>query len=106
MRTTAYEGMSVAKLLASARHKDSLAVHLSARGDNVLRGMLAAADGVEAVFFSVGMPCPATAFFTRAMGRKRLHVYWGDELVGAASRLHVLRFQRRVGVPRFLNCFL
>jgi hypothetical protein len=31
----------------------------------------AAADGVKAVSSSVGMPSPATALFTRAMGRKR-----------------------------------
>jgi hypothetical protein len=32
----------------------------------------AAAYGVEAASSSAGMPSPATALFTRAMGRKRL----------------------------------
>jgi hypothetical protein len=32
----------------------------------------AAADGVEAASFSAWMPSPATALFTRAMGRKCL----------------------------------
>jgi hypothetical protein len=31
----------------------------------------AAADGVEAASSSAGIPSPATALFTRAMGRKR-----------------------------------
>jgi hypothetical protein len=34
----------------------------------------AAADGAEGASSSVGMPSPATALFTRAMGRKRTRV--------------------------------
>jgi hypothetical protein len=41
--------MHVGKLLASWRRKVSLAVHV-ARADNVLRGLAAAADDVEAAF--------------------------------------------------------
>jgi hypothetical protein len=48
-----------------------LAVHV-AHADNVLHGLPAAADGVEAASTSVGMPSSATVLFTRAMGRKRL----------------------------------
>jgi hypothetical protein len=56
----------------------SLAVHV-AHADNVLRGLSAAACGVEAVFGLDGMPSRATAWmlrlgyllFTRAIGRKR-----------------------------------
>jgi hypothetical protein len=48
----------------------SLAVHV-AHTDNVLRGLCAAADGVEATSSSAGMPSHATELFTRAMGRKR-----------------------------------
>jgi hypothetical protein len=36
--------------------------------------MSAAVAGVKATFCSAGMPSPATVFFTRAMGRKRLLV--------------------------------
>jgi hypothetical protein len=36
-----------------------------------MRSLSAAADGVEAASSSVGMPSPATAFFTLAIGRKR-----------------------------------
>jgi hypothetical protein len=53
----------VGKLLASWRRKVSLAVHV-AHTDNVLRGLSAASDGVEAA-------SSATALFNRAMGRKR-----------------------------------
>jgi fucose permease len=35
-----------------------------------MRGLPAAADGVEATSSSAGMPSHATAFFTLAMGRK------------------------------------
>jgi hypothetical protein len=66
----ASQGMHVGKLLASMRRKVSLAVHV-AHADNVLRGLSAAADGVEAVSSSVGMPSHATALFTRALSRKR-----------------------------------
>jgi hypothetical protein len=66
----ASKGMHVGKLLASRRRNVSLAVHV-AYADSVLRGLSAAADGVEAAFSSAGMPSPATALFTRAMGRKR-----------------------------------
>jgi hypothetical protein len=68
--TTASKGMSVGKLLASWRPKVSHAVHV-AHADNVLRGLSAAADGVEIDSFSARMPSPTTALFTRAMGRKR-----------------------------------
>jgi hypothetical protein len=64
------KGMHVGKLLASWRRKASLAVH-AAHADNVLRDLFAAADGVEAAPSSAAMPSPATALFTRAMGRKR-----------------------------------
>jgi hypothetical protein len=67
---TASKGVHVGKLLASGRRKISLAIHV-AHADNVLRGLSAAADGVEAVSSSAGMRSPATALFTRAMGRKR-----------------------------------
>jgi hypothetical protein len=59
--------MHVGKLLASWRRKVYLAVHV-AYADNVLRGLSAAADGVEAASSSVGMPSHATAPFNRAMG--------------------------------------
>jgi hypothetical protein len=45
-------------------------VHV-AHADNVLRGLSAAANGVEAASFSLGMPSHVTALFTRTMGRKR-----------------------------------
>jgi hypothetical protein len=67
----AFEGMHMGKLLASCRRKVSLAVHV-AHVCNVLRGLSAAADAVEAASSSAGMPSLATAFFTRAMVRKRL----------------------------------
>jgi hypothetical protein len=66
----ASKGMHVGKLLASWRRKVSLAVHV-AHPDNVLRGLSAVADGVEAACSSAGMPSHATALFTYAMGRKR-----------------------------------
>jgi hypothetical protein len=66
----ASKGMHVGHVLASWRRKISLAVHV-AHVDNVLRGLHAAADGVEAASSSAGMPSLATALFTRAMGRKR-----------------------------------
>jgi hypothetical protein len=47
------------------------AVHV-AHADNALRGLSAAADGVEAASSSVKVHPPAMAFFTRDMGRKRL----------------------------------
>ena len=50
--------------------KVSLAVHVP-HADTVLRGLSAAADGVEAASSSAGMPSPTTAIFTRAMRRKR-----------------------------------
>ena len=62
--------MHVGKLLASWRRKVSLAIHV-AQADNVFRGLSAPADGVEAASSAVGMPFPATALFTRAMGCKR-----------------------------------
>jgi hypothetical protein len=66
----ASKGMHVGKLLASWRRKISLAVHV-AHTDNVLRGLSAVADCGEAASSSVGVPSLATAFVTRAMGRKR-----------------------------------
>jgi hypothetical protein len=51
----------------------SLAVHVAAQADNASRGLSAAADGVEATFSSAGFSSHATAFFTRAMGRRRPH---------------------------------
>jgi hypothetical protein len=58
------------KLLASWRRKISLPIHV-AHADNVLRGLSAVADDVEAASSSVELPSLATAFITRAMGRKR-----------------------------------
>jgi hypothetical protein len=66
----ASKGMHVGIVLASWRRKVSLAVHV-AHADNVLRGLPAAMDYMEATFPSAGMPYLATAFFTRATGRKR-----------------------------------
>jgi hypothetical protein len=63
-----YKSLVVGKLLASLRRQDSLAVHAN-HADNVLRGLSAAADDVEAASCSVGMPSHARAFLTRAMGR-------------------------------------
>jgi hypothetical protein len=69
-QAAASKGMHVGKLLASWRRKISLAVHV-AHADSVLRGLSAAADGVEADSSLIGMPSLATALFTRAsMGRK------------------------------------
>jgi hypothetical protein len=42
---------------------------------NVLHGLSASADGVEAAFSSAGISLPSTAFITLAMGRKRLRVF-------------------------------
>jgi hypothetical protein len=47
-----------------------LVVHV-AHADSVLSGLSAATGGVETASSSVGMLSPATALFTRAMGRKR-----------------------------------
>jgi hypothetical protein len=63
------KGMHVGKLLAFWRRNVSLAVHV-AHAD-VLRGLSAAEDGVEAASSSAGTPSPAMALFNRAMGRKR-----------------------------------
>jgi hypothetical protein len=68
-QATASKGMHLGKLLVSWRRKVSLAVHV-AHADNVLRSLCAAAHGVEAACSSAGMLSPATALFTRAMGRK------------------------------------
>jgi hypothetical protein len=70
MLSAASKGMHVGKLLASWRRKISLAVHV-AYADNVLRGLSVAADVLEVASSSIGVPSHATAFFTRAMGRKR-----------------------------------
>jgi hypothetical protein len=69
-QATASKGMHLDKLLASWRRKVVFAVRV-AHADNVLRGLSAATNGVEAASPSAGMPSPATALFTRAMGRKR-----------------------------------
>jgi hypothetical protein len=69
-QAAASKAMHVGRLLASWRRKFSLAVHV-AHADNVLRGLSAAAYGVEAASSSDGMPSHATGLFTRAMGRKR-----------------------------------
>jgi hypothetical protein len=69
-RAAASQGMHVGKLLASWHGKASLAVHV-VHADNVLRGLSAAANGVEAASSSAWMPSNAKALFTRAMGRKR-----------------------------------
>jgi hypothetical protein len=69
-QASASKGMHVGKLLASWRRMVSLAVHV-AYTDNVLRGLSAAVDGVDAASSSVGVTSHATALFTRAMGRKR-----------------------------------
>jgi hypothetical protein len=63
--------MHVGELLASWHRKINLAVHVT-HVDNVLQGLYAAADDVEADFSSAGMPSRATALFTRDMGRNRL----------------------------------
>jgi hypothetical protein len=56
-QAAASKGMHVGKLLASWRGMISIAVHV-AHADNVSRGLSVAADGVEAVCSSVGMPSP------------------------------------------------
>jgi hypothetical protein len=66
MQAAAYEGMHVRKLLASLRRIASFAVHV-AHADHFLRGLTAAAEGVEAASSSAGIPYPPTALFTRAM---------------------------------------
>jgi hypothetical protein len=68
-QAAASKGMHVGKLLASWRRKVSLAVHV-APADNILHSLSAAVDVAETASFSVGMPSPATALFTRAMRRK------------------------------------
>ena len=65
-----WESLYLLKTLASKRRKVSLDVH-GAHADNVLRGLSAAEDGVEAASFSARVPSSATALFTRDMGRKR-----------------------------------
>jgi hypothetical protein len=77
--------------------KVSLAVHVP-NADNVLRGLSAAADGVEAASSSPWMPSPATAFFTRAMGRKHARASVRGALGAAAYRLQMSRLHRCVGV--------
>jgi hypothetical protein len=57
----------------------------------------AAANCVEAASSSARMPCSTTALFTRAMGRKRPRASSSDAL-GAACLLHVLHFQRCLGI--------
>jgi hypothetical protein len=93
---TASKGMHVGKLLASLHRKVSLAVHVT-QADNVLRGLSAAANGVEAASSSVGMSSPSTALVNRAMGRKRPRAS-SSGARGAACRLHVLHSRRGLGV--------
>jgi hypothetical protein len=62
--------MHVGMLLACWRQKVSLAVHVP-HADNVLRGLSAAANGVEVSSSSGGILSLATALFNRAMGGKR-----------------------------------
>jgi hypothetical protein len=69
-QATASKWMNMGKLLTSWRRKVSLAVHV-AHTDNVLRGLSAAANGVDTACSSAGMPSHATVLFTLAMGRKR-----------------------------------
>jgi hypothetical protein len=69
-QAAATKGMHVGKLLASRRRTVSLAFHVAST-ENILRGFSAAAHGVEAASTPGRMPSPATALFTRAMGRKR-----------------------------------
>jgi hypothetical protein len=95
-QAAASKGMYVGKLLASWHRKVSLAVHV-AHADNVLRGLSAAVDCVEAAFSSAGMPSLAKALFTRAMGRKRPRAS-SSGARGAAYRLHVLHSRRCLGV--------
>jgi hypothetical protein len=67
---TASKGMHVGKLLTSLCRKASLAVHVDLT-DNVLRGLSAVADGVEAAFPRlVCLLLHATAVFNGAIGRK------------------------------------
>jgi hypothetical protein len=69
-QAAASEGMHGGKLLASWRRKVSLAVHV-AHADNVLHGLSAAANGMDAASSSAEMPSHGMVLFTRAMGRKR-----------------------------------
>jgi hypothetical protein len=89
---TASKGMHVGELLASWCRKVSLAVHVT-HADNVLRGLSAAGDGVEAASSSVGMPSSATAFLNRARGRKRPGASSSGAL-GGACRLYVFHSRR------------
>jgi hypothetical protein len=57
----------------------------------------AATDGVEATSSSVGMPSPATALFTRAMGLKRPRAS-ASGARDAAYRLRVLYSGRCLAV--------
>jgi hypothetical protein len=66
----AFKGMHVGKLLNSWRRRVSLAVYV-AHADNVVRGLSAVADGVEAASSSAGMPSLTTVLLTHAMARKR-----------------------------------
>jgi hypothetical protein len=92
----------MSKLLASWLQKVSLVVHV-AHAVNVLRGLSTVADDVEAASSSDGMPPPATALFTRAMGRKRL-LRAAREAPLVASTCCV--FKRCVGVSCVLLGFI
>jgi hypothetical protein len=74
----------------------SLAVYI-APADNVMLGLSASPDGVEAASSSAGMSSPATALFTRAMGRKRPRAS-SSGACGTAWRLYVLHSRRGLGV--------
>jgi hypothetical protein len=60
-------------------------------------GLSASPDGVEAASSSAGMSSPATALFTRAMGRKRPRTS-SSGACGTAWRLYVLHSRRGLGV--------
>jgi hypothetical protein len=70
IHAAASKGLDVGKLLAYWRREVSFDVHV-AHADNALRGLSGAADDVAPASSLVGMPSHSTAFFTRAMGRKR-----------------------------------
>jgi hypothetical protein len=104
MQAAAYKGMHLWKLIASWRRNVSLTVHV-AYSDNVLRGLSAAADDVEAAFSSTGMRSLATALIPRAMGRKRLPCSRAAlEAPFVASMCCV--FHRCVRVSCVLLCFI
>jgi hypothetical protein len=95
--------MHAGKLLASWRRKVSLAVNV-AHADNVLPGLAAAADAVEAASSSVGMPPLATALFTCATTSVSVLTRAAREAPIVAFARYV--FHRRVGGSYVLLCFI